>query len=318
MTKNYIILAHFNPKQLVRLIGSLNDSDTFFYIHIDKRSEIEVFKTVINLPNVFFLENRIKCKWGDISLVQATMLCMQAVLNDSREGYCILISGQDYPIKTNEQLNVFLKKNREYDFVELLPVAKLWSNKRWRVRIEQYKFDFSDKRADFVVLPYLFSWRIFHPFNVWGLLKALVKSTPSLNLILKKRKFPNYLTPYAGSQWWALRVETVKKIFAFLEEHPDFLSYNQRSFCADEFFFQSILYYLDETNQIQVKPNLTFVNWKVDKAPSPEDLGIDDFKKLTQLPEPYFFARKFNTEKDSDILDQLDEYFIKAQNSEQL
>jgi hypothetical protein len=308
MNKNYIILAHTNPKQLGRLIAKLNSPNTFFYIHIDKRCEIEDFKVYINFSNVFFLENRIKCRWGDISLVQATILCMRAVVKDQRLGYCILISGQDYPIKTNEALTDFLQKNVAYDFAELIPATQLWTGSRWRVRIEQYKFDFSDKREDFVVVPYIFSRSIFHIFNVWKILKMLVKGVPNFKLIFKKRKFPTYLKPYAGSQWWALRVATIEKTLAFLEAHPDYLVYNQYAFCTDEFFFHSILQHLRETKQIQVKPNLTFVNWKAAEAPSPEDLESADFDKLIQLPEPYFFARKFNTEKDAVILDRLDEY----------
>lgn len=308
MNKNYLILAHSRPNQVGRLIGSLNDRDTYFYIHIDKRVDIDDYKAAIDLPNVFFLENRISCKWGDISLVQATLLCMQAVLNDNRSGSCILLSGRDYPIKTNEQLTAFLKKNAEYDFVELLPIEELWPNGHWKVRTHEYKFDISNKRYDLVVIPYFFNWKTLHPFNIWRTVKAFLHGAPNLKLIFKKRKFPSYITPFGGSQWWILKIDTIEKIFAFLDKHPDYMIYHQNALCPDEIFFHSILYHFRETNQIKVKPNLTFLNWATDDAPSPEILGTKDFKKLIQLPEPYFFARKFNAEIDSKILDLLDDH----------
>jgi len=160
-SKNYIVLAHSNPRQLQRLIHRLNDVNTFFYIHIDLRCTISDFTKELSLPNVFFLSKRVKCRWGDISLVEATLLGMKAVLKDDRDGYCMLISGQDYPIKTNEKLNAFLKKNKGYDFIELRPVTELWPGKRWRVRIEQYKFDFSDnhfKKETISKLPFSLCW----------------------------------------------------------------------------------------------------------------------------------------------------------------
>lgn len=305
--KSYIVLAHANPRQLRRLIDRLNDVNTFFYVHIDLRSSINEFETEINLPNVFFIEKRIKCRWGDFSLVEATLEGMKAVEKDDRSGYCLLVSGQDYPIKTNASLNAFLKKNEGYDFVELQPVKELWTKNTWRARIEQYKFDFSDKREDFVVIPYIFSRSILYPLNILTILKVLIKRVPKISLILEPRQFPNYITPFAGSQWWAITTDTLKKILDFLENHEDYLTYNQYSFCPDEFFFHSIINFLQERKQAKVKPNLTFVNWKAAKAPSPEVLKIEDFEKLSQLPEPYFFARKFDNQKDKRIFDRLDE-----------
>ncbi len=308
ITKSYIVLAHANPKQLQRFIDRLNDVNTFFYVHIDLRSAIGEFETEINLPNVFFLKKRIKCRWGDFSLVEATLEGMKAVAKDNRSGYCLLVSGQDYPIKTNASLNAFLKKNEGYDFIELKPAAELWIKNKWRVRIEQYKFDFSDKREDFVVIPYVFSKSILNPLNILRILKVLIKGVPNINLIFEPRQFPDYITPFAGSQWWAITTDTLKSILDFLENHNDYLTYNQYSFCSDEFFFHSIVNLLQERKQAKVKPNLTFVNWKAEDVPSPEILRSEDFEKLSQLPEPYFFARKFDMEKEEEVFDRLDEY----------
>jgi len=47
MEKNYIILVHENPQQLLRLIKALDDNKSFFYIHVDKKVDIQDFKELI-------------------------------------------------------------------------------------------------------------------------------------------------------------------------------------------------------------------------------------------------------------------------------
>lgn len=55
MEINYIILAHKNPQQVLRLIDRLNTFQCNFYIHIDKGVDIAPFIIAFsNLKNVFF------------------------------------------------------------------------------------------------------------------------------------------------------------------------------------------------------------------------------------------------------------------------
>jgi len=124
--------------------------------------------------------------------------------------------------------------------------------------------------------------------------------------IFKKRQFPEYLKPFGGSQWWAITTDTAKKLIDFLDKNKSYSVYHQDSFCPDEFFFHSILNYLREAGEIKVQPNLTFINWKATFDPSPGILKAKDFGRLIRMPEPYFFARKFDLKTDSKILNQLD------------
>lgn len=60
----YMIAAHTDPIQLRRLVISLNGEDIEFFIHIDKKSDIQPFLRELNLENVHFLKNRISTSWG--------------------------------------------------------------------------------------------------------------------------------------------------------------------------------------------------------------------------------------------------------------
>ncbi len=76
MNINYLILAHKNPNQMIRLVKKLNNENVNFYIHIDKDAIIEAFKApLISFKNVKFIPNndRVTSIWGDISLVKATI-----------------------------------------------------------------------------------------------------------------------------------------------------------------------------------------------------------------------------------------------------
>lgn len=103
--KNYIIQAHQSPLQLKRLIDKLNDDKSFFFVHIDLKSEIEPFKTLIIGENILFIEDRVDCIWADFSQVVATNKLIESVIKSQRDGITILLSGQDYPVKNKSYIN---------------------------------------------------------------------------------------------------------------------------------------------------------------------------------------------------------------------
>src|ERR1700728_2180849 len=100
---NFILLVHKDPDQVRRLVDRLSSDESYFYIHVDKDVDISLFKKELEgLENVYFLENeqREYGTWVDIGIVEATINALKQILKDKREGYCVLLSGQDYPIKS--------------------------------------------------------------------------------------------------------------------------------------------------------------------------------------------------------------------------
>lgn len=78
MQINYIILTHKNPQQLERLINRLDADNICFYIHIDKKTNIEHFK-YLEKQNVVLIDHRIDVVWGDFSIVNATLNTMNYI-----------------------------------------------------------------------------------------------------------------------------------------------------------------------------------------------------------------------------------------------
>jgi hypothetical protein len=310
MEINYIILAHKNPEQLQRLIERLSAESSYFYIHIDKSVEIDPFlNPVVNFNNVFFIDNdkRENGIWGDFGIVAATLNALKQILNDKRSGYCVLLSGQDYPIKTNDDINLYFKRNIGKDFIDIFPLpSKYWSIDR----ITKYKFNLSGKKEDFVQIGSILESDFFTKKTfkkIYRLIK--VGRFDFIFKIFKKRKYPNYIRPYGGSQWWVLTVSTVDKIIAFTTNHPDYVKYHTYSLLPDEMFFQSIVMYLmEKKNDIIIMPFLSYANWEKKNCDLPVTFTSADFEELSSQPNSKLFASKFDISNDEEILDKIDTF----------
>lgn len=313
MEKNFIILAHKNPKQILRLIHRLDDGESYFYIHLDMNVDIGPFVTEFtDQSKVRFVEKREKGTWGDIGIVKATINSMNEILADKRKGYCILLSGQDYPLKNNVSINSFLDLYKGTDFIDLLPAEEVWPQK-WYSRLNFYKIKLSDNRGDFVSIPSLFQ----NDFYSLSCLKNFIKGVSSKNglhflsiaaiLITKKRKPIHGIQPFGGSQWWALCIETVTKIIKFIDENPDYVKYHTYTLLPDEIFFHSIVKHLASSDKsVRISESVTYVNWKRKNCDLPVTFNYSDIDELTYLPESKLFARKFDTDFNEEILTLLD------------
>ncbi|WP_293309566.1 beta-1,6-N-acetylglucosaminyltransferase [Pedobacter sp. UBA5917] len=131
MNITYIILAHKNPRQLQRLVNVLSSAEVNFVIHVDKRADITDFMRVftdLDFEKTFFLEQRCESAWGSFELVQAVLNALgfirSALPSTDR---IVLLSGQDYPIKSNLHINKYLAANPDGIFMEYDPVPyKNW------------------------------------------------------------------------------------------------------------------------------------------------------------------------------------------------
>ena len=73
INKNYLLLVHKEPLQVLRLINRLKDGSSSFFIHVDKKSELSDFTSVINGDNIIYLQNRTNTIWGDFSKILAVI-----------------------------------------------------------------------------------------------------------------------------------------------------------------------------------------------------------------------------------------------------
>ena len=273
MEISYIILAHQRPKQLRRLLEQLASEGCRFYIHIDKNVDIRPFKTELAaLDQANFLpdEKREKSIWGDFGIVKATISALRQIIKVQGTGYVVLLSGQDYPLKSNACIRSFFIENYGTYFISVNSTPWQEWDKGGMNRLLCYKIDLSSRKCHHVLLPSIWEQDFYQPsvlkniflLFVWHHFRFLPK-------LLKKRRFPAYLKPYSGDQWWALPAEAVRDILDFLDRHPDYCAYHNDSWAPDEFFFQSIVMHLKHGDTVAVKPTLTYTNWSRGGAVSP-------------------------------------------------
>lgn len=310
MDLNYIILAHKNPSQLTRLVLRLRRPGTRFYIHIDKNVEISPFqKELTDFQEVFFLKEgqREPGTWGDVGIVKATINATRQVKEDGRDGYCILLSGQDYPLRRNKEIQNFFEKQNGTSFVSVFSLPHPNWHEGGYDRLNKYKIDKSSQRKHFLQLSSIFD-KEFYNWETLGKLNFLRKTGRAnlIPLVLKKRRFPHYLKPYGGGQWWALPMTKVKEVLNFIDEHPDYLNYHKYTLLPDEIFFHSIMATLDGP----VAPSLTYVNWDRPNTPLPVTFEKEDLEELELASVEKLFARKFDITIDKTILDLLDQELL--------
>jgi hypothetical protein len=280
----YIISAHQNPQVLVRLVRRLDCGQNSFFIHYNLRSpEIEfreLAKAFQDMPNVRLL-TRHKCLWGDLGLVMASLKGIEAIVaGRSACDYAVLLTGQDYPIKSNEMIRRRLKASAGRSFMESAPwPIPNWDNGRAIRRIQNFYFH--------------------PPFPRWTRSLGWPPSWQHL-WIPWRRKIPGGLRPYFGSSFWCLHRKCLEYIQDYVVQNPAYLHFFRRAFIPDECFFQTLL--MNSALAATIEPrSATYVDWR---PPWPGILTMQDLPRLEQ--SECLFARKFDPKVDSEILERLD------------
>lgn len=131
-----LIQCHKNPKQINLLLERLNHPDIDCYLHIDKKADFA--DKIIHRENVFVLpdEQRVSVEWAQISQVTATLNLLNTAVASARGGYDYywLISGQDWPLRSVEEIVEFFMQHNGENFIQY------WSSKNFGKHI-QNNFD---------------------------------------------------------------------------------------------------------------------------------------------------------------------------------
>lgn len=290
----YLILAHNHPDHLQRLISALHEEWTQFYVHIDTKATMSDFAPLRALPQARFIEERVDACWGGYSLVQATLNLMAAALRDRPTAdWFILLSGADYPIRSNLDLYRFFESSRS-EHIGLMQMPSPDSRKPLS-RLERFHFEGSRSRPK--------AKRV-----------LLNQTNRLLERIYKRNYRPVFgdLIPYAGSQWWALSRAAILHILEFVGKHQRLVDFYKHSLIPDEMFFQTILG--NSSFKDRVARNITYADWSGGFSRNPRaitdahinqfadpDFHLDD----VEGKGPCYFARKF-TPADGRLLDRLD------------
>lgn len=277
----YIISAYKLPEQLIRLVGRLNTESTNFFIHVDRKTDEATFARIAGalepLANVHLLE-RHTCHYGGFGHVRATLKGIDELVRLGLPAdHVVLLTGQDYPIRSNEEIAEFFCRHRGESFLEhfSLPSSE-WTNGGLD-RIE--------------------AWHV-------RLAGRYVRIPPRRRARLRRR-LPGGLRPFGGSPYWCLSRECVDYVHAFVGRSPSYVRFFRSVNVPDEMFFHTIILNSPFRGSV-VNDDLRFLEWRdPETAGGPAVLGASDLERVRASDD--LFARKFDLTVDAEVLDLLDE-----------
>ncbi len=270
----YILLCHKDPQAIINQAERLTATGDCISIHFDARASSEAFgqiKTALaDNPNVTFAKKRIKCGWGEWSLVQATINAVRSAVEAfPRATHFYMLSGDCMAIKSAEYAHAFLDEN-DIDFIESFDFFESdWIKTGFKEERLVYRHFFNERKYK----------RLF--YNSFNLQKRL-------NI---KRAIPHDIDVMIGSQWWCLRRTTIEKVLDFVDKRKDVMRFFRTTWIPDETFFQTVVRHLVAEEEIDTR-TLTFLMFT--------DYGMpvtfyDDHYDLL-LSQDFLFARKISPE----------------------
>lgn len=279
MDLNYLILAHKNLTQLDLLVKTLTGTNTNIFIHLDKKIPHDKFQQFDFIKNhsVTILQKRLAINWGGFKTVQATLNLMKVASAKSKNGYFILISGQDFPIKSNQYIREVMEKNYGTQYI-----------KHWPIPYEKWHSGGLDRIQ--------YNWYI----DSIGLTTSKILFHLQKGL-QRKRSYPLTQLPYGGAQWWCLTYDCIQYILDLVENNAGVTALFEKTLLSDEIFFQTIVMNSSFKTQV-VNDHLRHYTFKGGNS-HPVILAINDLQNLKASPA--LWARKFDEHHDKQIISAL-------------
>ena len=270
----YILLCHKDPGGIIAQAERMTAAGDFIAIHFDanaKREDFDRIRAALGTnPSVAFAKRRIKCGWGEWSLVEATLQAVRAAIEAfPRASHFYMLSGDCMPIKSAEYVRSYLERE-DVDYIESFD----FFNSDW------IKTGIKEER---LIYRHWFNERNNKAWFYWSM-----GWQRKLGLA---RKVPADLAMQIGSQWWCLRRRTVEWVLEFTRKRRDVMRFFRTTWIPDETFFQTVVRHLVNDREIRTRP-LTFLMFT--DYGMPVTFYNDHYDLL--LSQDYLFARKISPE----------------------
>lgn len=270
----FILLCHKDPQGVIDQARRLTAAGDFVAIHHDRRAPAADYRFVRAAldghPGVTFAARRIRCGWGEWSLVAATLEALRAADRAFPQAtHFYMLSGDCMPIKSAEFAHAFLDAE-DCDYIECVDFRHgNWIKTGLREERLIYRHWFNERTSK-------------------ALFYASMEVQKRLGL---QRPTPEGLQVMIGSQWWCLRRQTIEAVLAMIAEQPRVLRFFRSTWIPDETFFQTLVAHLVPKAQIRSRTPtfLMFTDYGM-----PVTFYNDHYDLL--LRQDYLFARKISGE----------------------
>lgn len=266
----FILLCHKDPVAIISLAERLTATGDCMAIHFDAsaaRADYDRIREALkDNPNIVFAKKRLKCGWGEWSLVGATLEAVRAAVdNFPRATHFYMLSGDCVPIKSAEYAHRFLDAD-DVDYIESFDYFESdWIKTGMKEERLIYRHFFNERKHK----------RLFY---------LALRLQQRLGL---KREVPADLQMMIGSQWWCLRRRTIEWVLEFAATRPDAMRFFRTTWIPDETFFQTLVRHVVPEAEIRTR-TLTFLMFT--DYGMPVTFYNDHYDLL--LTQDFLFARK--------------------------
>jgi len=270
----FILLCHKDAPAIIRQAEGLTATGDYVAIHFDARAKPADYATITQAladnPRVVFAKKRLKCGWGEWSLVQASLHAIEAAVEAfPRATHFYMLSGDCMSVKSAAYAKAFLD-GADKDYVESFDFfASDWIKTGFKQERLIYRHFFNERTQ---------KWLFYRSFDLQKYLGLT-------------RKVPEDIEVMIGSQWWCLRRRTIEQILSFCQERPDVMRFFRTTWIPDETFFQTLVRHLVPEPQIESR-TLTFKMFS--DYGMPVTFYNDQYDML--VSQDYLFARKISPE----------------------
>lgn len=276
----FLIMAHKDDETLRTLLRTIDDPRNDIFIHMDAKNsgwdEASVLASASKAGIV--LVPRISVTWGGYSQIACELGLLSAAVARGHYSYYHLLSGQDLPIKSQDQIHAFFDSCGGKEFL----------------RFENHNRDYRSRIGGHVI------------WNAFGKRRTQVFLRKANGLFARFlqhcRKPADGLKLMKGDNWFSITDELARFV---VENAPSIRSVFRDSMCGDELFLQTFAWNADKQFDFYRMPGednadgiMRMIDWGEDE--SPRVFSIDDLGSIRA--SKMMFARKFDFGFDSDIV----------------
>lgn len=313
-----LIMAHKNKSQLIRLIKAVSTDSIDVFVHLDKQWKLSK-NDVLEIENcahkVIIVKKRTHGVLDRFSLPQIELNMIDCALKREIEsgekyGYFILLSGQDYPIKSKRFIQNFLDKEYPKPLIDHEDAETgnwVWGKyqlTRWENKITDIQKRYKK-----------------------GLIRSIKVGTCLTLYKLEKAFFGipwqklqgSGIKIYGGSQWWILPHGVIDYVNDQIRRNKKVVKQLKRAWTPEENFFQTLamnspyVKYVVENDEIfdtgrgnfKAMTYCNFITPTKGFMGHPHVITVDDYERV--MAKKALFARKFDQNVDAKILDMIDE-----------
>ncbi|KAM9822198.1 beta-1,3-galactosyl-O-glycosyl-glycoprotein beta-1,6-N-acetylglucosaminyltransferase 4 isoform X4 [Syngnathus typhle] len=209
----YSLVVHKNAPMVERILHAIYAPQNIYCIHYDQKSSPTFIKAMENLahcvPSVFIASKLESVKYAHISRLNADLNCLSDLLrSEVKWKYVINLCGQDFPLKSNNELVRELKQLNGNNMLESSRPSKL----------KKQRFSFHHELKN-----------VLHEYQSIPVKTAIAKDIP-----------PHGIMVFIGSAYFVLSREFVNYI-SNNKVVKDFLAWSADTYSPDEHFWATLV-----------------------------------------------------------------------------